>query len=190
MLILVVGLVILLGVHTLTTLREQRKALIARLGDGGYKAAYALASTLGLALIVYGFGTYRASGYIPVWDPPIWARHLTILIVWLAFIALAAAFSPAGKIKGALKHPMLVAVKTWALGHLLANGDLGSIVLFGSILGWAVYDRIALKRRGDTGAPPAPFGKGDWIAIGAGTVGFLAMFMLHPVLIGVSVTGR
>ena len=190
MTILLLGLVIFLGVHTLTTMRERRAALIGRFGEGGYKGAYSILSLIGLALIVYGFGAYRAGGYIPVWEPPTWTRHLAILIVWVAFIALAAAYAPAGKIKGALKHPMLVGVKAWALAHLLANGDLGSMILFGALLGWSVFDRIKVKRRGDFGPGPAPFGKGDVIALVAGTAAFAALLLLHPLLIGVSVIGR
>jgi uncharacterized membrane protein len=108
-------------------------------------------------------------------------------LVWLAFIALAATYSPLGKIKATLRHPMLVAVKTWALAHLLANGDLGGMLLFGTFLAWAVYDRIAVKRRGDVGAPPSGFTAGDMIAIAVGTIAFLAMFWLHPWLIGVPI---
>ncbi len=187
--ILILGLVIFLGVHTLTTLRERRTALIERMGVNSYKLVYSIGSLIGLVLIVYGFGAYRASGYINVWNAPVWTRHLAIPLVWVAFVALAAAYAPAGKIKGMLKHPMLVGVKTWALAHLLANGDLGSIILFGSLLGWAVYDRIAVKKRGDKGASPAPFGAGDGIAIGVGTLAFGLMLWLHPVLIGVRVIG-
>ena len=190
MTILLLGLLIFLGVHTLTTMRERRAGLIGRFGAGAYKGVYSIVSLIGLALIVYGFGAYRAGGYIPVWEPPTWTRHLAILIVWIAFIALAAAYAPAGKIKGALKHPMLVGVKAWALAHLLANGDLGSMILFGSLLGWSGFDRIKVKRRGDLGPGPAPFGKGDVIALVAGTAAFAALLLLHPLLIGVSVIGR
>ena len=118
MTILLLGLLIFLGVHTLTTMRERRAGLIGRFGAGAYKGVYSIVSLIGLALIVYGFGAYRAGGYIPVWEPPTWTRHLAILIVWIAFIALAAAYAPAGKIKGALKHPMLVGVKAWALAQI------------------------------------------------------------------------
>jgi uncharacterized membrane protein len=187
MLLLVLGLLVFLGVHTISTMRPQRAALVARLGETGYKAAYSIGSAIGLALIIYGFGAYRASGYIPVWEPPTGLRHAASLLMWPAFVALAAAYAPAGLIKGKLKHPMLVGVKAWALAHLLANGDLGSILLFGSFLGWAVYDRISVKRRGDLGAPPAPFGKGDVIALVVGSAAFLAMLKLHGWLIGVSI---
>ncbi len=108
--------------------------------------------------------------------------------MWFAFIALAATYSPAGKIKAALRHPMLVSVKAWALAHLLANGDLGALVLFGAFLVWAVYDRIAVKRRGNAGALPVPAPtRGDAIAIVVGTAAFLAMFWLHSRLIGVAI---
>jgi uncharacterized membrane protein len=187
MLPLVLGLVLFFAVHTLTTLRARRAALVAGMGETGYKLAYSAGSLLGLALIVYGFGAYRAAGYIPVWEPPTGLRHAATLLMWPAFVALAAAYAPAGLIKGKLKHPMLVAVKAWALAHLLANGDLGSLLLFGSFLAWAVYDRIAVKRRGDLGAAPAPFGKGDAIALVAGTAAFAAMLKLHGWLIGVAV---
>ena len=187
MTILIAGLVIFLGVHTLTTLREPRAALIGRIGEGPYKVLYSLVSAVGLILIVWGFGHYRAAGYVPVWEPPIALRHMTLLLMWFSFVALVATYVPAGKIKGMLRHPMLVAVKIWALAHLLANGDLGSLVLFGTFLAWAVYDRIAVKRRGDPGAPRSAVTAGDAIAIVAGTVAYVAMFWLHPWLIGVPI---
>jgi protein-S-isoprenylcysteine O-methyltransferase Ste14 len=102
-------------------------------------------------------------------------------------VALVAAYAPAGKIKGLLRHPMLVGVKVWALAHLLVNGDLGSIILFGALLAWAVYDRIAVKRRGDKGAPPSGFTAGDAVSLLAGSALYAAMFWLHPRLIGVPI---
>lgn len=187
MVFLVVGLLVFLGAHTFTTLRSQRAAVIGRLGEGPYKGLYSLVSAVGLVLIVWGFGQYRSSGWIQVWYPPAGMRHVAMPLMWFAFVALAATYSPLGKIKATLRHPMLVAVKTWALAHLLANGDLGGMLLFGSFLAWAVYDRIAVKRRGDTGAPPSPFTTDDMIAIAGGTVAFVAMLWLHPMLIGVAI---
>ena len=187
MFLLILGIVIFLGVHTLSTLREKRAGLIGKFGEKGYKGLYSIGSLIGLVLIVYGYGAYRAGGYIPVWDSPHWMNILVIPLMWVAFVALAAAYSPNGKIKSTLKHPMLVGVKTWALAHLLANGDLGSMILFGSFLGWAVYDRISVKKRGNMGPAPAPFGKADWIAIGAGTAAWLFFFTFHKALIGVRV---
>jgi uncharacterized membrane protein len=150
-------------------------------------------SLLGLVLIVWGFGRYRAYEWIDVWYPPVWTRHLALLLVWAAFIAFVAAYLP-GRIKRALKHPMLAGVKIWALAHLLANGDLGSILLFGSILAWAVAARISVKRRRDEvrdhGGPVAePAGwRNDVTAIVLGTVlWFVFARWLHPLLIGVPV---
>jgi uncharacterized membrane protein len=187
MTVLVVGLVVFLGIHTLSTLSEPRTALIGRLGEDPYKGLYSLASAVGLVLIVSGFGRYRSGGYIAVWDPPGWLHPVALVLIWLSFVALAAAYSPAGKIKGMLRHPMLVGVKSWALAHLLVNGDLGSILLFGSLLAWAVYDRISVKRRGDMGAPSSGVTAGDAIAVVVGSVAYAAMFWLHPLLIGVPV---
>jgi uncharacterized membrane protein len=188
--ILILGLVLFLGSHTLTTFRERRAGLIARVGEGPYKGLYALVALTGFALIVWGFSRYRAGDWVQLWTPPHWTRHVTILLMWFAFVALAASGRAPGRIRGWLRHPMLVAVKIWALAHLLANGDLGGLLLFGSFLAWAVYDRIAVKRRGDVGAPRvAAFTRADAVAVGGGTVAYVAMIFLHPVLIGVSVVG-
>jgi uncharacterized membrane protein len=187
MTVLIAGLVVFLGIHTLSTLREPRAALIARLGEGPYKGLYSLLSAVGLVLIVWGFARYRGGGYLTVWDPPAWLHPVALVLMWLSFVALAAAYSPAGKIRGLLRHPMLAGVKAWALAHLLVNGDLGSILLFAGLLAWAVYDRISLKRRGDMGAPPSDATAGDAIAVGVGTVAYAAMFWLHPLAFGVPV---
>ena len=188
MAILILGLVLFLGIHTLTTMRTTRAAVIGRLGEGPYKGLYSLISAVGLVLIVWGFGRYRSAGYIQVWNPPFAIFHpVALVLLWFAFVALASAYAPPSKIKAALRHPMLVAVKTWALSHLLVNGDLGSMLLFGALLAWAVYDRIAAKRRGDAGAPPvASFGRNDAIVIAIGTVAYFIVLWLHESLIGVA----
>ncbi|QCK86982.1 NnrU family protein [Phreatobacter aquaticus] len=184
---LIVGLGIFLGVHGLTMMRAPRAALIGKVGPGPYKGLYTLAAFAGLALIIYGFGAARAAGYVQIWNPPRFLGHVTALLVTIAFISLAAAYAPNGKIKSTLKHPMLVGVKAWALGHLLANGDLASILLFGGFLAWAVASRISLKSRPDKVEPAsAPWGIGDAIAIGGGLVATVVMAIwLHPLLIGV-----
>ena len=184
---LIAGLVLFLGVHMLTTVRDTRAALVARMGDGPYKGLYSLVSAIGLVLIVWGFGRYRSAGYIPVWDPPAWLWPITLALMWFSFVALAATYAPLGKIKGLLRHPMLVSIKAWALAHLLVNGDLGSMILFGAFLAWAVYDRIAVKRRGDAGAPRSGFTIGDAISLVVGSAAYAAMFWLHPMLIGVPI---
>jgi uncharacterized membrane protein len=191
LLVMILGLVVFLGIHTLTTQRKLRAGLIASLGEGGYKAGYALASVAGLALIVWGFAHYRATGWIDVWHPPKALKHLTEALMLPAVILVVAAYIR-GRIYTALKHPMLTGVKLWAAAHLLANGDLGGIILFGSFLGWAVFDRISLKRRADPGAPPIPVGGfgNDLIAVAVGIVAYLALgFAFHPVVIGVPVFG-
>jgi uncharacterized membrane protein len=187
LLIMILGLALFIGVHVLVSLRERRAVLIARWGEGSYKLGFSLASALGLALIIYGFALYRRTGWIDVWYPPAWTRHIAVTLMLPAVICLMAAYVP-GNIKRILKHPMLVGIKLWALAHLIANGDLGSIILFGSFLGWAVYDRISLKHRVDPGAPPIPTGgwRNDAIAVAAGLVVYLALgFTFHPIVIGV-----
>ena len=191
LLVMILGLVLFLGAHTLTTQRELRASVIASTGEGGYKIGYALVSVAGLALIVWGFAHYRATGWIDVWYPPRALKHIAVALMLPAVILVVAAYLR-GRIYTAVKHPMLSGVKLWAAAHLLANGDLGSIILFGSFLAWAVYDRISLKSRSDAGAPPIPVGGpgNDLIAIAVGLVAYLALaFAFHPVVIGVPVVG-
>jgi uncharacterized membrane protein len=190
MLILFIGIVVFLGVHTLTTFRETRTSLIERFGLGPFKGLYTVVAIAGFALIVWGFSRYRAEGLITLWSPPAWTRHLTISLMWFAFVALACMNPAPGKIRGWLRHPMLVAIKIWALAHLLANGDAGGMLLFGSFLAWAVFDRIAVKKRSDMGAMRIEsFARADATALGVGTLAYVAMIFLHPILIGVPVFG-
>ena len=190
MAILILGLILFLGAHSFTTLRTPRARLIGRIGEGPYKGLYSIVAIAGFVLIGWGFHLYRQQGWVQLWSPPDWTRHVTILLMWFAFVALAASGKAPGRIRFWLRHPMVTAVKIWALAHLIANGDLGGLILFGALLAWAVYDRIALKRRGDMGAPKsAHFTRADGIAVGAGTVAWLAMMALHPWLIGVAVIG-
>src|SRR5262249_52226229 len=137
--------------------RDARADVIARAGLQAYRAVFALVSVFGLALIVWGYGQYRAHEWIQVWSPPAFMRHITIGLMLFATIFIVAAFIPS-HIKTKLKHPMLASIKTWAFAHLLSNGDLGSIILFGAFLAWGVYARIAAKRRGDLGPQTAPVG--------------------------------
>lgn len=192
MALLILGLVVFIGTHLFTTRREARANLIARIGENPYKALYSLLSLIGLVLIGYGFARYRATGWIDVWYPPVWTKHLAAALVWPAIIFFVAAYVP-GKIKTTLKHPMLVGVKLWATAHLIANGDLGSIVLFGSLLAWAVFDRISVKRRTDPSGLQIPNGgvRNDIIAVVVGTLVYVALGLwFHPAVIGVPVFGR
>ena len=184
------GLILFLGGHAFTSLRAAREKVIRIKGGSFYRLAYSMAAFTGLALIAHGFGVYRAGGYIQIWNPPRGLMHLNLVLMWLAFVLLAAAYLP-GYIKAKAKHPMLAAVKLWALGHLLANGDLGSILLFGGFLAWAVFARISLKRR-EAAEPPKAFEPKpvyDIAAVVIGTAAYAAMFWLHARLIGVPAMG-
>lgn len=191
MAILVLGLILFLGTHAFTMARGLRASLLRRFGEGAYKTGYSVLTAIGLVLIVYGYHAYRADGMIWLWYPPVWTRHLAVLLNLFAFISLAAMGPRPSRIQAILKHPMLVAIKIWATAHLIANGDLGSILLFGSFLAWAVADRISLKRRTDEPVrklpKPAPAGwQRDIVAVVAGTVvWFVFGYFLHPILIGV-----
>jgi uncharacterized membrane protein len=189
-LVLVIGLVVFFTIHLLPSNVELRNGLIARFGETGYKAIFAVLSLIGLVLIVIGFGKLQLHpGKNPqLWYPPLWTRHLALALMLPAMIALVAAYVPS-RIHTALKHPMLVAIKLWALAHLLANGDLGSLVLFGSFLAFAVYDRISVKRRGALG--PLGTKTGPWIndviVLVVGTGLYVAIILwLHQLVIGVS----
>ncbi|WP_439527420.1 NnrU family protein [Pannonibacter sp.] len=187
---LIAGLVLFFGCHGVTMKRDLRTRLITRLGEGGYKGLYSLVSAAGLALIIFGYGQARFEGAPLVYEAPTWLRHMALLLLLPVFVFLIAAYVP-GRIKTAVKHPMLVAVKLWSLAHLLANGDLASVLLFGSFLAYAVIDRISLKRRpaSDTGGAPAiQLGAaGDIIALVGGLALYgLFVWKLHLWLFGVS----
>ncbi|WP_084396832.1 NnrU family protein [Henriciella aquimarina] len=187
MVYLIAGLVLFFGCHLFSSFRSRAagRDLRVRMGYGPYMGLYSLVAVAGLVLIVIGYGAMRPS--MVVWSPPVGLKHLNVLIQLFAFVILFAAYTPTGRIKKTLKHPMLVGVKLWATGHLLANGELNSIILFGSFLAYAVIDRIAVKKRGDNG-PPAdvkPALMGDVFAVAIGTGLWVAMLLwLHPILFG------
>lgn len=191
LLVLVLGLILFLGPHVLVTMRPQRAAVVKQLGEWGYKGLFAALSIAGLYVTGKGFGMYDAAGPLVLWTAPAWMRPITDVLVLLACIFVAAAYLR-GNIKRVLKHPMLVGVMTWAVAHLLVNGDVGGIILFGSVLAWAVYDRITLKHRSDPGGPAMPEGglKNDIAAVVVGIILFLALgFVFHPVVVGRHVFG-
>jgi uncharacterized membrane protein len=160
LLVMILGLVLFLGVHTLTTQRTLRARVIAATGEGGYKIGYALVSLLGLVLIVRGFADYRATVMWELWTPPKALKHITEALMLPAVILVVAAYIR-GRIYAAVKHPMLSGVKLWAAAHLLANGDLGGIILFGSFRRraadpgrrrWQRPDRVGGRHRRLSGA--------------------------------------
>lgn len=189
--VLILGLVVFIANHLFVTFRGARARMIARLGNATYRALFGLVSTIGVVLIVWGYADYRAHDWIQIWSPPAFMRHITVGLMLFAAILLTAVFIPS-HIKARAKHPMLAAVKIWAFAHLLVNGDLGGMLMFGSFLAWAVYARIAAKRRKDFVAPVAPVGWGnDVIVVAVGIVVYLALgFAFHPIVIGVPVFGK
>jgi uncharacterized membrane protein len=187
----ILGLVLFLGGHVFVTMRDRRAALVGKLGEWPYKGLFSLVAIVGIVLIGYGFAWYRDTGPITIWSPPAWTQQIVVVLMWPASILVAAAYIP-GNIKRVLKHPMLVGVKTWAVAHLCANGDLGGIILFGSVLLWAGFDRMTLKRRSDPGAPAIPAGgvTNDIVAIVVGTLLYLALgFVFHPLVVGLPAFG-
>lgn len=187
MLVLILGLVLFLGIHSARIIGEDfRNGQIAKFGADKWKGIYSIISLIGFVLIIWGYALARPEAAL-LYEPPVWMKHINALLMWLSFIALAASGGPAGKIKPMLKHPMLVGVKLWAFGHLLANGDLASVLLFGSFLVWAIVDRISCKRRGDLGATVAGPLKNDLVPVVGGTVLYLLfIWKLHAWLFGVT----
>jgi uncharacterized membrane protein len=189
MAILVLGLVVFLGIHCVSIVAPAwRDARAARMGEGAWKGVYSVVSAIGLALIVVGYGMARQAPVV-LWSPPVWTRHLALVLMLAAFVLLFAAYLP-GRIQAAAKHPMLLAVKIWATAHLLANGTLADVVLFGAFLAWAVADRISVKRRagGASGPPKRPArARNDAIAVVGGLVVWAVfVFGAHRWLFGVA----
>ena len=188
MTILILGLVIFLGLHSVRVVAEGwRNGVRTRLGENAWKGLYSLASILGFALVVWGFGLARQQPVL-LWSPPLWTRHLAALLTLAAFVMLAAAYVPGNAIKARLHHPMILGVKTWALAHLLANGRLAGVLLFGSFLAWAVLSFRAARQRDRAGHITYPPGRTGptlvTVAVGlAAWAGFA--FWAHAAWIGV-----
>jgi uncharacterized membrane protein len=189
MLVLIVGLVLFLGIHSVRIFDgDYRRAFIARYGEGPWKSLYSLVSVVGLVLIVWGYGLARQNPIV-LWDPPVWTRHISITLNLVAFVLFATYLVPAGRMKAALGHPMILSVKVWAFAHLLANGTLADLLLFGSLLAWAIAD-FATSRRRDrrdgTVRVPGPV-RNDVLAVAVGVLIWGAfVWRVHLWLIGVS----
>ncbi|MEM8935698.1 MAG: NnrU family protein [Pseudomonadota bacterium] len=180
-----IGLFVFLGLHVFSsTARGPRAAIIGSVGEGAYKITYALLAIASLALLIVG---WRAADITPLYTPAPFLRHLTHLLMLISIILLVAAYTPAGRIAAAVKHPMVLAIKVWALSHLLVNGEMRSVLLFGGFLAFGVIDRIALKRRN---APVRTAGAAhnDLVAIAIGAAAYLLIaFYLHEYIAGVRV---
>lgn len=189
---LIAGLVLFLGVHSVRIVAEDtRTRLRAQWGESAYKGMYTLLSLLGFGLIVWGFGVARETPSV-LWMPPTGMRHLASLLTLLAFVLLAAAYVPGNAIKARVHHPMVLSVKTWALAHLLANGTVAHVLLFGSFLLWAVLCFMASRRRDRTQAVVYAAGTlpGTVATVVVGILGWaLFTFYLHGVLIGIRPLG-
>ncbi|MCG8609044.1 MAG: NnrU family protein [Pseudomonadales bacterium] len=191
MIVLIVGLVLFLGVHSISIFNVSwRNQMVTRYGEQRFKGVYSLVALAGFVLIVWGYGLARMEPVV-VYNPPFWLRHVAMLLLIPVFPLLVAAHLPS-RIGSIVKHPMLVAVKLWALAHLLANGMLADLLLFGAFLGWAVADRISVKKRPVTPVTPPPTGaRNDIIVIVAGLALFIVFSLwLHAWLIGVAPIAR
>jgi len=188
MALLIAGLIVFLGVHSVRILADDwRTAQIARVGPKVWKGGYALLSLIGLALIVWGYGLARQATVV-LYTTPTWTRHLAALLTLGAFVLVAAAYVPQTRIKARVRHPMVAGVTVWAFAHLLANGTLADVILFGSFLLWAVFSYQAALRRdiaAMVGYVIGPMSR-DMTAVAIGVIAWAAFtFWLHEWLIGV-----
>lgn len=187
MTILIIGLFIFLGIHSIRIVSESGyRTMVQRLGEGRFKGAYSLLSLIGLVLVVYGYGWARA-GQGVLYDPFAGAGHLALVLVPISFILVAAAYVPAGHIKQTVRHPMVLGVAVWAFAHLIANGGTADVVLFGSFFVWAVVDYLNSLGRHVPVLAERPRAKGDVLAVVAG-IAVSAAFVagLHRWFVGVS----
>ena len=190
--ILIIGLIIFLGLHSVRIFADGwRMRVQAQRGEGAWKGLYSVVSLIGFALIIWGYGLARQQPVV-LWVPPVAMRHIAALLMLFAIIMLVAAFVPGNAIKAKLHHPMTLSVKTWALAHLLANGNLADVLLFGSFLAWAVFCFIAARKRDRVAGTIYPAGRAlptvMTVVIGVVAYGVFAVY-LHKRLIGVPVFG-
>lgn len=192
MLLLILGLILLLAPHSVRIFAPGwRERQIAAYGAGPWKAAISVVSLVGLVLVVWGYAMARADPVL-VWDPPVWTRHLAVPLVAIAFVLIAAAYVPPGRLKAAVGHPMVLGVKLWAFAHLIANGTLADLVLFGAILIWAIVDYAVLRRRDRAAGRLHAAGpvRNDGIAVLLGlAVWAVFLFWLHRWLFGAAPLG-
>ncbi len=185
---LIPGLIIFLGVHSVRIVADGwRTRTIARVGEPAWKGVYSVLSLAGFALLVWGYGQARGASAV-LYDPPLYLRHVTSLLMLLSLVLVSAAYVPGNHIRAAIGHPMLAGVKLWAFAHLLSNGRLADGVLFGAFLLWAIADFVAARRRDRAAGTVVATGKASRTAltVGAGVAAWAALaFGLHFWLIGV-----
>ena len=186
--VLLLGLVLFLAAHSARIVADDwRSRTIARLGEGPWKGIYSLVSLAGFVLVVWGYGLARQHP-VPLWDPPAWTHQLTALLMLVSFVLLAAAYVPRNGLKARLHHPMVLSVKVWALAHLLANGMLADIVLFGAFLAWSVLDYRSARLRDQGKSYPAGAAGATVTAVIVGVVAWaLFAFWAHGWLFGVPI---
>jgi uncharacterized membrane protein len=190
MVLLDLGLILFFAAHLVPTFPNGRAALATTLGENGFKLGFSVVSALGLALIVFGAAAARGSAAdVQLWSPPIWARHLAFLLMLPACVLIVAAYIPS-HIRDWAHHPMLMAVALWAAAHLVANGDLLALLLFGSFLLFALYDRISVARRAASPRPPAQDWAGDTAAVLVGLGLWAAILLWLHALAGVPLLAR
>jgi len=192
MALLILGLILFLGVHSTRIFADGwRGAAIARIGPLPWKGLYSVVSLVGFVVLVWGFRQARHESLV-LWVSPNWMRHVTALLMMVAFVLLAAAYVPGNWFKARLHHPMVLGVKVWAFGHLLANGALPDVVLFGAFLLWAVLSFSAARRRDRVAGTVYPPGNatGTALTVALGLVGWSVFaWLLHGPLIGVRPLG-
>jgi uncharacterized membrane protein len=188
LMILVFGLILFLGVHSVRMVAENwRTQTIGKIGEGAWKGGYSLVSLLGFGLLVWGFSLARETPIV-LWMPPMGMRHAASLLTLFAFVLLLAAYIPGNSIKARLHHPMLLSVKMWALAHLLSNGNVAHVLLFGGFLLWAVWCFRACRQRDRAVKVVYPAGKlpATLITVVAGLAAWAGFaFWGHGYLIGI-----
>ena len=192
MILLILGIIVFIGIHLVPTSPPARDGLIARLGANNYKIAFSVASIIGFVMIVWGMALARGSAAdFQLWVPPVWTKHIAFVLMLPAFILLVASNVPS-HIRDRAKHPMLAAIKIWALAHLIANGNLSGLILFGSFLAYGVYDRISVKKRGALGPLGTKHGglTQDIIVVVVGSASWVVTLVwAHKWLFGIPLIG-
>jgi uncharacterized membrane protein len=184
---MILGLVLFFSAHSLQVARKTRLALLERMGMNPYRVVYSMVSLVGLILIGFGFADYRSNSFTPVWFPALWMKQLPLFLNWFVFVFFAAAYLPC-HIRRTLQHPMMAGIIILAISHLLACGDVGGMILFGTYLLWAVAVRINIRFRAVEQKPPKASLGFDLLALTIGSASYaIIVFWLHPDVFDITV---